>query len=79
MKVELCNCTNVLLGEIADRQFTQKSVALTYAMALASSNPTDWAKVNAAIIQRWSRSGLVRLKTMAWKHFEQRAQDHRGD
>ena len=66
MRVELCDCQNVLLEEIADKHFTQKSVALTYAMAMESSERVDWYVVNQAIIKRWSESGLERVKRMAW-------------
>ena len=70
MRAELCQCTNVLLQEVADRQFSQKSVALTYAMAIESSEAKDWKAINEAIINRWSRSGLERIKRMAWKRIE---------
>jgi len=71
MKFELCNCTNYLLEEIANKQFKQKDIALTYAMALAQKTETvDWKKVNLAIINRWSKSGLIRIKEMAWKRLE---------
>lgn len=66
MSLELCCCTTVLLSEISDKNITQRGVALTYAMALSSSEKTDWAAVNAAIIRRWSRSGLERIKVKAW-------------
>jgi hypothetical protein len=39
-----------------------------YRKALANSNhATDWATVNAAIIDRWSESGLKYIKRKAWK------------
>lgn len=69
MRIELCSCTEVLLQEIADKKFSQKHVALTYAMAIASSEMKDWKAVNDAIIKRWSFSGLERIKQMAWKKF----------
>lgn len=65
--VELANCTQVLLREIAGKQFTQRDIAKTYSMALGSSEPTDWKVVNHAILQRWKPSGLVRIKEWAWK------------
>lgn len=71
-RIELACCTSVLLAEIEDRAFKQADIAQTYALAMNSSGPTDWAKVNAAIISRWSRSGLVRVKNMAHKIFETR-------
>lgn len=67
MKIELMCCTSVLLNEIKDKQFKKKNVAQTYALAIRSSDKTDWAKVNKAIIDRWSMSALHDIKQMAWK------------
>lgn len=66
MGFELMDCTRVMLEEIGDKQFKQKNVAMSYALALRSSYETDWATVNKAIIERWSLSGLNRIKNMAW-------------
>lgn len=65
MSVELMMTTETLLREIADKKLHQRDIALTYRLALASSCPTDWRRVNAEIIVRWSIAGLVRVKTMA--------------
>ena len=67
--VELADCENTILREIADKQFKRRSVALTYALALRSSerDRIDWRKVNEAIIARWSRSALEWIKKEAWK------------
>lgn len=56
-----------LLGEIADGRMTQKDVAATYALAMTNSDEIDWAVVNRAIIDRWSMSGLRRIKELAWR------------
>lgn len=66
MKIELALCTDVLLDEISKKESKQKDIAQTYALALRSSEETDWAKVNQAIIARWSVSGLKQIKKMAW-------------
>jgi hypothetical protein len=66
MIIELCNCTAVLLHEIMMKEIKQKDVACTYALALRSSENTDWQSVNQAIINRWSMAGLKRIKNMAW-------------
>ena len=29
--------------------------------------PVDWLKINTAIIERWSKSALERIKKAAWK------------
>lgn len=63
--VELACCTETLLREI-EHGATRKSVAMTYRLAMQSSAPTDWPTVNAAIIKRWSVSGLTWIKQQAW-------------
>ena len=44
----------------------QVAIAKTYALAVRSTYPTDWHRVNAAIIVRWSEAGLQRIKRLAW-------------
>ena len=65
-KIELYDCTAVLLCEIRMKEIKQKDVACTYALALRSSEINDWKSVNQAIINRWSMAGLKRIKEMAW-------------
>ncbi len=55
----------VIENEIA-QGCTQKQIAMTYALAIKSSYATDWTRVNNAIIGKWSRKGLERIKKMAW-------------
>lgn len=43
----------------------QRQIAQSYALAIRSSWPTDWPRVNAAIIDKWPK-GLERIKRMAW-------------
>jgi len=45
MTLELFNCTNVLLREIAMGEAKQHDIAMTYALALRSSDPTDWKAI----------------------------------
>ena len=63
--VHLMDVEGVIENEIA-QGLTQRDVAKTYALGLRSSWPTDWKRVNAAIIKRWSKSGLNRIKQLAW-------------
>jgi hypothetical protein len=65
--IELVCTTTTLMTEISLPEMKQTDVALTYAMALRSSDKTDWSKVNQAIIARWSVAGLERIKKLAWK------------
>ena len=67
--IELCCCEKVLLDEISTKKIRQNSLALTYAMAMMSSecDRIDWRKVNEAIIKRWSFFGLEYIKNRAWK------------
>ena len=64
--IELLNCTDILLTEIKDKRCKRRTVAKTYALALRSSESTDWSAVNTAIITRWSVSGLEWIKRQAW-------------
>jgi hypothetical protein len=64
---ELANCTNTLLSEIANTEMRVLDVGITYGLALRSSEPTDWARVNKAILDRWSLSSLERIKAIAWR------------
>ena len=66
MKIELADCTNTLLREIEMKETTRKYLANTYALAIMSSEKTDWGKVNKAIVKRWSKNGLGYIKGLAW-------------
>lgn len=68
MPWELAGCESTLLQEIADEAFKRRDVAKTYHLALRSSerDRIDWKKVNRAIIERWSVSGLNWIKEQAW-------------
>lgn len=73
--VTLADPTGQIERECAEKCFTQKSVALTYALAMSAEQhgvPVDWPRANAAIRARWPK-GLVRVKEMAWKLVRERA------
>ncbi len=58
MTFELEGTTQTLLDEIAEPK------------AIRSDEMTDWGVVNKAIMERWSRSALIYIKTLAWKILE---------
>lgn len=60
---EIACVESVIENEMA-QGCTQKQIAQTYALGLRSSWPTDWKRVNAAILKRWPH-GLERIKKMA--------------
>ena len=68
MKAELMCCESTLLDEISNPKIKRNDVTQTYALAVRSSeaNKVDWAKVNKAIMDRWSRSALHYIKDRAW-------------
>jgi len=66
MIIELADPTGTLLQEIENSKCTRNVVAKTYALALLSTVETDWARVNRAIIARWSHSALEWIKARAW-------------
>lgn len=65
---ELLNVEDVIENEI-NLGANQASVAKTYALALRSSWPTDWGRVNRAILAKWP-NGLQRIKASAWRKYE---------
>lgn len=65
-KIELMSTTETLLEEISNKELHKKDIAQTYALALKSSEKTDWGKVNQAIIDRWSLSALKDIKEWVW-------------
>jgi len=70
MTIAVANWTTVLLEKIANHDLHQREVAQAYACAIRSTQFSDefvdWPRVNKAIMSRWSRSGLERIKRMAW-------------
>ena len=67
MKVELMFCEKIILQEIADKNFTRDSIAITYAFCIDSTENLDFAKINKAIITQRSRNALKYIKKEAWK------------
>lgn len=62
--------TDELLA-VVERARTRLEVAEAYAEVLPvggrSGAGVDWARVNRAIVERWSEGGLARVKEMAWR------------
>jgi hypothetical protein len=67
MKAQLVCCEDTILREIAMPEMTPRDVAMTYRLAMESSeaDKIDWGKINAAIMERWSKTMLIRIKTDA--------------
>ena len=66
MIVEISLVAQTIENEIA-QGMKQRDIAQTYALGLKSSQvSTDWKRINEAIIARWSKAGLERIKKMAW-------------
>ena len=66
MIIEMCNCQSLILGEIANPKMKRNDVSQTYAWALRSTENIDWARINEAIIARWSLHALEWIKKRAW-------------
>jgi hypothetical protein len=67
MRVRFMNPEQRLLKAIADKRQTRDDVAVTYAYALRGDHEqVDWAKVNVAIMERWSLNALRYIKREAW-------------
>lgn len=77
-KIQLICPERTILEEIKDKQFKRDDIAVTYFMCLCSEEQINWAKINHAIINRWSKSGLNYIKKLAWKQFEERETNNEG-
>ncbi len=64
LQIEITDVENTIEREI-NSGLSQRQVAQTYALALRSSYPTNWKRVNEMILKRWPK-GLNRIKQMAW-------------
>lgn len=64
MSIELA-CVETTVENVIEHGGKQKDVAEVYAMALVSTWPTDWGRVNRAISAKWPK-GLLRIKERAW-------------
>lgn len=65
MKMVLTGCEALILREVDDSRMKRKDVAQTYRLCMESTEAIDWKKVNAAIMERWSMSGLIWIKKQA--------------
>jgi len=45
----------------------QADVARAYAKGLRNIDNTNWQAVNQMIVERWSETGLKKVKEQAWK------------
>ena len=75
MMLLMC-CEDVIENEIA-QGLRQKDVAMTYAMTMHSEDngrATDWRRINDAIVAKWGRRGLDRVKKLAHGLYERRGQ-----
>lgn len=75
MMMLMC-CEAVIENEIK-QGLRQKDVAMTYAMAMhseAHGRETDWKRINGAIMDKWGRRGLDRVKKQAHCLYESRGQ-----
>ena len=66
--MELIDCQQTILDEIAEPRMKHLDIAKTYALTIRSSEreQVDWPAVNAAIVRRWSHAGLRWIKDRAW-------------
>jgi hypothetical protein len=70
MKIYMADCENQLLREVAEPLFKRRDIAETYRLAMMAERDNDevidWAKVDRAILARWSPAGLRWIKEQAW-------------
>ena len=61
-------CIEFVIENELKQGHTQSQIAETYRMAMCMGRgKVDWTRTNKAIIDRWSMSGLMRVKKLAHK------------
>jgi len=60
-----------LLKVVADEKASEKTVATYYAAAIQCSEHVEFPRVNAAIMKRWGKRVVERVKEKAWAIVEQ--------
>lgn len=70
--VEMLFCEATILNEISHKECKRKDIALTYYFCMVSKEDINYTKVNKAIIDRWSFSGLEYIKKEANKWFQKK-------
>ena len=74
MKVELMFCEEIILQEIADKDFSRDNIAITYAFCrdAKKSQDVNFRTINEAIIKRRSLSALEYIKNEAAKLMDEK-------
>lgn len=74
MKVELMFCEEIILQEIADKNFSRDNIAITYAFCrdAKKTQSVNFRTINEAIIKRWSLSALEYIKNEAAKLMDEK-------
>ena len=65
-----------ILSQIQDKSRVQYDIAMLYADCIdqySSGAAINFSAINAAIMARWSKSGLLRIKRAAWTLIENRS------
>ena len=72
LTIEMHNPVGQIMDELAMKEITQASVAITYAFVMAQEPDADFAAINAAIRARWKgKTALTSIKEAAWKHMDE--------
>ena len=60
---------------------TREEMAAIYSdlIIIDQTASVNWREVNEMIIEEWSMSGLIYIKTLAWKRFHALEQEHQHD
>lgn len=73
--MELYCCEDTILNEISHKEYKRNNIVLTYYFCLISSEDINFWKINKAIIERWSHSGLNYIKVEAWKLWDKKLKE----
>jgi hypothetical protein len=71
-QLEANQWTKDFLNKLQDKKFFQREAIFEYSclLAVGQRDLFNWTKINNAIIDKWSKSGLIKIKRAAWKEIQ---------
>lgn len=58
------------LNKLKEEKVTRDDIVPLYAQGIYWKEFVDWVKINKAIMDKWSKSGLIYIKHKAWKELD---------
>ncbi len=68
-----------ILNKLKEKKVTRDDIVPFYAQVIYWKDCFDVVKVNKAIMDKWSKSGLIYIKQRAWKELDSLNNDNKKE